>query len=583
MSGFFEELKRRKVIRAGVIYGAACFAILEGADIILSNLGLSASLMRFLVLLAILGFPLAVVLSWYYELTPDGVKRAGGADTHSATPWLSPAAGLFTALFLVIGAGAWWLSANLDTPAELPGPTAAVQAASIAVLPFANLSADPENEYFSDGLAEELLNVLARVPGLKVAGRTSSFAFKGRSDDAREIARALSVANVLEGSVRKSADRVRISVQLVQAEDGFQLWSDSFDRELDDIFAVQEEIATSIVEALEVTLVGGVTDPIVEPTTTNQMAYDKYLWGRYNLAKRTEEGIYEAIENFNGSIMMDSMYAPSFAGLADAYMLLPLYSADVARAPGEVHSTSLEMAERAVELDPDLAEAHASLGAALTYTFDFERSLAEFDVAISLNPQYAPAHQWRSVPLTILGRYNEAIAAAQTAFSLDPLSISASLQLAQQLYLVGRPQDAIGYYERARSLSPENPKTLEDMALTFVALGSFDQAEEALGQWASEVGRDPGVFRTVIRQAAAYASRGAVGDASTAAAQEDRGPLMRARWYALVGQDETAVQHLQAAFDQQDRFLLWLPDPAFDHVRSDPRVQAVARELGVRW
>ncbi len=502
MSNFLGELKRRKVLRAGLLYGAACFAVLEGADIVLSNLGMPSSVMRFLVVLAILGFPVALTLSWAYELTPDGLKRSGDGQIES-TPWLSPSAGMFTVVLLALGGVAWWVSANLGEgsgdAAGVALPATEVPRESVAVLPFANLSTDPENEYFSDGLSEELLNVLSRVPGLKVAARTSSFSFKDKNADAREIGRSLAVANVLEGSVRKAEERVRITAQLVEAETGFQLWSSSFDRQLDDIFAVQDEIATAIVQALEMELVGGVENPVLQPVTTNQMAYDKYLWGRFNLAKRTEAGIYEAIENFNGSIMMDSAYAPAYAGLADAYLVLHNHSAEVAADPTEAFATSRAMAERAVELDPTLAEAHASLGGALAIqSMDWEGATAAFERAIALNPQYALAHQWLSVPLAILGRYVEAIAAARTAVSLDPLSVPANSQLGQLLYIVGRSRDAIEQFDRALALERDAPFNYELSALAYAQLGSWTEARDMAREFAIGFGFDPDPFTDLI-------------------------------------------------------------------------------------
>ncbi|NNF29367.1 MAG: hypothetical protein HKN73_19225 [Gemmatimonadetes bacterium] len=581
MSSFLGELKRRKVVRAGVIYGAVSFAALEGFEIVLSNLGLPMSLMRFLVVFAIMGLPLALVLAWYFELTPDGLKRAGDAGTPTRTPWLSTGAVVATSLFLVLGSAAWWLSSNLDAPAAFE--PVSVDAASVAVLPFANLSDDPENEYFSDGLAEELLHVLAGVPGLKVAARTSSFSFKGRVQDVREVGRSLAVATVLEGSVRKSQDRVRINAQLVQAEDGFQLWSQSYDRELDDIFALQDEIAMSIVDAMEMTLVGGVEDLELEPVTTNQMAYDKYLWGRYNLGKRTEAGIQEAIENFSGSIMLDSTYARAYSGLADANLLLPSVAAGDAVRPGDAYAAGLAMARRAVELGPDLAESHASLGGALLAGWELEGGVRSLDRATELNHQYSLAHQWSALPLALLGRYNEALAAARAAASLDPLSAVAVAELGLTLRYVRRPADAVEQYDVALALDPDHAAALEGLALSYIELGAWDEARESYGRWAAQVGRDPLSVDRLVQAARTFADGGPPGDASEVIRQESRSAWARARWHALVGEDERAILEIQRAFDARHGAFWTVADPLLERLRSDPRVEAVGREIGIRW
>ncbi|MCL7983701.1 MAG: hypothetical protein M8872_00405 [marine benthic group bacterium] len=323
---FFAELKRRRVFRVMAVYGAVAFGVLQAADVLIPALHLPESMITGIAALALLGFPLAIVLAWAFERTPDGLTRTPEAVTAELTEIVaqSPGRRWPAGIAAVIGtallvSGAWWVAgrgseaSSASDPGATSGPTAAAfgdpagrepgdYTGSIAVLPFVNMSGDRENDYFSDGLSEELINALVMVDGLKVAARTSAFAFRGQERDVREIGAELGVEHVLEGSVRKAGDRVRITAQLIHADDGFHLWSETYDRQLDDIFAVQEEIAEAITEQLELTLTPDDRDRLARRRTEDLEAYDLYLLGRHNWATRTDEGLVSAQRFFESAI-----------------------------------------------------------------------------------------------------------------------------------------------------------------------------------------------------------------------------------------------------------------------------------------
>lgn len=326
---FIEELKRRKVVRMATVYGAVVFVVVEVADLVFPALGFPAWMYSFVVVLALLGFPVALGISWVFDLTRDGVKRT---EATSATAkfgaqrverWIS-ARTAAVALVLVSGG---WLAGRVTGggAADSAGPGDDGTFESIAVLPFVDMSPAGDQEYFGDGIAEELLNALAKIPNLKVAARTSAFSFKGRNPDIAMVAEALNVQTVLEGSIRKAGNQLRITAQLIRAEDGFHLWSETYDRPADDVFAVQDELARAIVAALRVQLTGEQEAELTRRGTQNVGAHNAYLLGRFQWNRRTEVGLRGGIENFTRAIELDSMYAEAYAGLADANAILHNY------------------------------------------------------------------------------------------------------------------------------------------------------------------------------------------------------------------------------------------------------------------
>jgi TolB-like protein/Tfp pilus assembly protein PilF len=342
---------------------------------------------------------------------------------------------------------------------------------SIAVLAFENMSGDPDQEYFSDGISEELLNVLAKLPGLRVAARTSSFQFKGQHDDIAEIANALSVAHILEGSVRKSGNKLRVTAQLIKADDGFHLWSETYDRELDDIFAVQDEISAAIVAALKEHLGLAVETAPRAIAAANSEAHEAYLRGRYFVVHRTQAAIEGAVREFEKAIALDPDYALAHAELAIATLFLRDLTDSEATARATPH------AERAMALDPTLAEAHAATGwlLAMSVQSSSEEILTHFRRAIQINPNYAIVYNWMAIFFLELGHYAEGFAAIETAVRLDPLSIPTRQNYIRQLIFRNRLEEADREIEKYASIAPSRAATLQNWR---TSLG---------GEWANEI------------------------------------------------------------------------------------------------
>lgn len=447
---FWEELLRRRVVRAAVFYVAGAWILAQALDLLLDAFDAS-HYMRFVVAGLIIGLPIATVLAWMFDITPSGIERTPGladpgAGAHPVTP--SPAAVL---------------------PAVTPAPER-----SIAVLPFANLSQEAENEYFSDGLSEEIRNQLARVEGLRVAARTSSFAFKGRHEDVREIGRRLNVASVLEGGVRKHADTVRIDVQLVNTADGYQVWAESFERRLDDIFKLQTEVACAVIAAVRPR--DGVPErPQVEPATRNFDAYNLYLLGRHHFHKRTDAALARAVDCFRKAIGLDSNYALAYSGLADAYALSSAgYYGNLP--PAEAIAMALPAAERALELAPALAEPHASLGLIRHVQGRFEAAAQALEHALELNRGYLMAHVWLGLVLTGLGRYRDAAARNREAFRLDPLSPIVNSNVGFDALRFGDVADAEARFRTAMEVDPGFPVPYSGMARLESSRGNAAEA-----------------------------------------------------------------------------------------------------------
>ncbi|NNE04399.1 MAG: adenylyl cyclase, partial [Xanthomonadales bacterium] len=325
---FIKELKRRNVFKVGIAYAVVAWLILQVADVMIDNIGAPDWLFRAIVLVLALGFPLVLVFAWAFELTPEGIKREKDVDRSQS---IAPQTGqklnyaIMAVMALALGYFIWdKFSASAPEPVASASDEQVIDK-SIAVLPFVNMSADENNEYFSDGLSEELLNLLAKVDGLKVAARTSSFKFKNSDDDIADIGQKLNVATILEGSVRKHGNQARITAQLIKVDDGFHLWSETYDRNLDNIFQVQDEIARAIVDALKLPLLGQDEQAVAASSASSFEAYDLYLLGRHHYRQVNEQGFKKAVEYFTRATDVDPDYAPAWSGLADAYLGLSDY------------------------------------------------------------------------------------------------------------------------------------------------------------------------------------------------------------------------------------------------------------------
>jgi len=446
---FVDELKRRNVIRVAIAYAIIAWLIAQVTELAFDSFGTPDWAIKTVLFLLIIGFPLALLFAWAFELTPDGLKREKDVDrSESITPRTGRKLNYSIIAVLILALG--YFAADkflLDTPRDVE-VSQTTAGKSIAVLPFVNMSSDPEQEYFSDGISEELLNVLSKIPGLRVSARTSSFQFKGENLDIVRIGQQLNSSLVLEGSVRKSGTSVRITAQLIDAGTGFHLWSETYDRQIEDVFAVQDEISAAIVAELQehLGLQVGVA-PRVQ-AAENPAAHEAYLRGLYLVAQDTHAGRMEAVDQFERALSHDPDYAIAHAGLASAIL--------GSRRPGaEVPPSAALHVKRAMELDPTLAEVHVAEGILFYHEINLEDALTSFRRAVQINPNYASAYAWMGLVLNLdLGRYDEAFPMRETAMRLDPLSIPTIVFYLQALIERNRLAEADRELAKIASIFP---------------------------------------------------------------------------------------------------------------------------------
>lgn len=435
MGNIFNELKRRNVIRVAIAYIVASWLLLQVADVVLNNIEAPPWVFRAILLVVALGFPFALIFAWAFELTPEGIRKERDVDrsqsiTHATGRKLDFV--IIGALILAVGYFAFdkfiGNTTNDSSPAAASDEVTRgeIPEMSIAVLPFVNMSSDPEQEFFSEGISEELLNTLAQFPGLRVAARTSSFQFKGLNQDIGKIAHTLNVAHVLEGSVRKSGTKLRITAQLIKADDGYHLWSNTYDRELDDIFAVQDEIAGAISAALQIKLALDSANSAAQPGTikaANTEAYEAFLRGRRLIHERGRASLEEAVRYLEQSLRLDNNFAPAHAQLAIATALL-------LEGPETYGDLSLEQVkrianphlERATELEPNLADGYAARALLALNTSDLSVAIDYAHKALEANPSYIDAMNWLYLALGELGEYEEMDRVMAQILATDPLT-----------------------------------------------------------------------------------------------------------------------------------------------------------------
>jgi TolB-like protein len=508
-----DELRRRNVFRVAIAYVLLGWAVLQGADFLLDLAGAPEWVMRVFAIAGLVGFPFALFFAWAFELTPEGVKREKDLDrSQSIAPQTGKRLnrviiGLLLLVIVLMAVERVFVVGETDTDSA---PLATAAAPSIAVLPFVNMSADPDNEYFSEGVAEEILNVLARIPELKVTARTSAFSYKGSEATVAQIARELGVNHVLEGSVRKAGSQVRVTAQLIEAGNDFHLWSETYDRELDDIFAIQDEIAQSIAEALRVRLLPAADQPNLTGTT-NLEAYQLYLQGVNLWHLRTGESLEQALTLFAQSIALDPGFARAHAYLALAWGVITDYTD---RPLTETLPATQAAAEAALALDPDSVEAATALiqpllaesPAALELLIERGRQL------IARNPGFATSHQWHATNLLNAGFVEEAAAAYRTGLDLDPRSRIIHQNLAMLQVVQGRFDEAANLLENLDEIAPDYWDGVLARFLLYLVSGQREAAEAAGNRLAGILGRTRNtvplyldLFFTPDRQAAAAA------------------------------------------------------------------------------
>jgi TolB-like protein/DNA-binding winged helix-turn-helix (wHTH) protein/Flp pilus assembly protein TadD len=529
----------------------------------------------------------------YRFLAP--VSRDGEAAEPSATPAeppvmeapapavkrrLSPRSIAALAVALIgIGAVAYFVIAGRSE--EKPAASRA-DPSSLAVLPFANASDDPADEYFSHGLTEELMDRLSRDGKLRVVSRTSAFALKGQNLGAREVGEMLGVASLVEGSVRRDGERLRINVRLVNAGDGYQLWSETYDRRLTDVIGVQEEIAQSIARTLSGQLRGEARVQAPDAPLADPIAYDHYLKGRFYWHRRTEHGLRAAVEHFGTAVQHAPQYAPAWAGLGDAYAVLGFYDY---LPPSEAFPKAQEAAQRALELDPDNASAEATLGyAALYFDWSLARAEERFRRSIELDPHSSKAHQWYGNLLTAAGRFEEAEREMRRAQQLEPLSLIASAALGWSLYHSGRHEQALEQYRLTLGLDPEFELAYLWSGWALEALGRYD---EALAMLDEAVTRSQGNGISTASLARVRALRGERDEAKGILEKllESNSYLpayeIGKAWLAL-GDSKQAAKWLERAVEQRSHSLVFLRvDPQLSPHREDPALQKIAARVAL--
>ena len=453
---------------------------------------------------------------------------------------------------------------------------------TIAVLPFINASSDPENEYLSDGITDELIVALAKVEGLRISSRTSVFALKGKSQDVRAIGALLGASVVLEGTVRKAGERLRITAQLTSTDDGQLLWSQRYDRTLEDVFAIQDEIANTIVSTLRATTFASLETPVARRHTENVRAHSLYLRGRHAWNKRTQEGVFEAIDFFEQAIAEDAEYALAYTGLADSFALLLDYRAVPVQ---EWHERAKHHARKALALDESLAEAHTSLAWSLfIYDWDWDAAAQEFRRALELDPKYATAHQWHAFSLASRGRLDEALLEGHVAQELDPASVSIRRTLGW-LYFYGRRYEQAKYHlSRAIEMNPEAEETYRVLGLALAMQGDLIEAERVLREAITLRGAGAYAVATLGYVLARAGNREAalahLRDLEQRAATGYVSPVAFATVYLGLGDVEDALDWTERAREERRGWVTYLRvNPIFDPVRHSPRFQALLTKM----
>jgi len=582
------EIHRRSLWQVLGIFLLGGWVAFEVVQTLTEGLGLPEWFPAFAIVLLIVGLPVVLATAFVQEGGPG--RGAGELDVGAPAVPARAASGLFTwrnailggvsALTLLIGVGVGWIffGGGLSTG---PAPTSIEQ--SVVVLPFVNMSGDPDNEYFSDGITEELLNALAQIPDLRVPGRTSSFAFKGQNLTIQQIADTLNVAHVLEGSVRRDGDRVLITAQLVDAQTDTHLWSATFERELTDIFAIQRDIARAIVDQLQVTLGADEEATLVTEATESIEAHEAYLRGRFFWNQRTESGLRTAITEFQRAVDLDSNYAEAYSGLADSYLLVDAYVLTLGRIDYRTNlDRGLIAAERAVQLDPDLGMAHASLGFGLWNVGEWESAEGEFERAIQLNPGYATAHYWYGFSLSHIGKALEGVIHTERAFELDPVSQVNSLILGIGLRLAGRTEEAIEQLHKTTGFAPDWAAGWRELGKMLVESGEYEEGLEALVNSARLGNLDVQAARDAYEAAIRYRQ---TGEPQTFSDFESS--ALRLIWlYSQTGQPDRAIELFDDYYVGQGAYgraaqahVQFISDIA----RDDPRYQALLEQAGITW
>ncbi len=584
MNNFFAELKRRNVYKVAIAYGVVAWLLMQIASQIFPFFNIPNWAVRLVVLGLILGFPIALIIAWAFELTPEGIKRTEDVDPVAIARAPKKHAWIYVvAIGAAISIGLFFVgryTAQSGPPS--PAMAGSLPEKSIAVLPFDNLSRDPDNAFFAEGVQDEILTRLAKVADLKVIARTSTQKFKSAPGNLSDIAKQLGVLNILEGSVQKANDQVRVNVQLVNAMTNAHLWAEIYDRKLTDIFAVESDIAKTIADTLQAKLTGSERSAMLHAPTEDPVAHELYLKGRHFWGLRGEN-LLRAIDFYNQAIARDPNYALAYAGLGETYILLPYYTgADPKEARPKAKAATL----KALELNPNLAEAHNAMGKiAYTVDIDLQRAIREHQRAIELSPNLASAHHWISNgPLSGLGRLDEAITEGERSIELDPLSAINLVDLADTYLYARRFKEADAVMKKALEIDPSFAYAHWIYGILLQVSGDLEGARM---QYATARARENDAQAIALRaQLAAIMSRREEA-VSALAALEELGKRQyveayyRALLYLSLGQKDQALTALEQSYAERDGDDIGVikVDPLLDSLHGDPRFEALVEKV----
>ena len=582
IDNFFAELKRRNVYKVAVAYAVVGWLLVQVATQVFPFLEIPNWVVRLVIVLVVIGFPVALIIAWAFEATPEGIKRTEVADaTHEHSrgkTWI---------YVVVVGAAvsvALFFLGRYTAGNKNVAPSAnELSAKSIAVLPFDNLSRDPDNAFFAEGVQDEILTRLAKVADLKVIARTSTQKFKSAPENLPDIAKQLGALNILEGSVQKANDQVRVNVQLINAMTNAHLWAEIYDRKLTDIFAVQSDIAKTVADTLQARLTGSEKQMMAAQSTTDTTAYELYHKGRALWEKRTGDNIPKAIAFYQQAIARDPNYALAYAGVSSAYILSPFYAGADRHEAG---SKAKEAALKALRLDPKLAEAHAALGKVLFFAdVDLAGAMREYKRAIELKPNDATAHHWLgNDSLAALGQFDEAIAEGKRSVELDPLSVVINADLGQTLYYAHRFDESVAQLR----------KTLEIDPTSFYAhytLGVALQGKNDLSGAIAEYERAKQLSDTYEMSTFCTQAKAQAGDKDAAqkmlseldeiSKRREVEGYYRALLYLSLNNKEEALRWLEQSYAERDGSnICWINvDPLLDSLRGDPRFEALVQKV----
>jgi TolB-like protein/Tfp pilus assembly protein PilF len=597
---FIEELKRRNVVRVGLAYAVVAWLLLQLADVVLNNISAPDWVFGSIMLVLILGFPLVLIFAWVFEMTPEGLKKETEIDrsqsiTHSTGRKLDfvimglMAAALVYFAWDKFGPGAAGepgarpanteISADIKESAEETveagqAESASTSPRSIAVLPFVDMSPEKDQEYLSDGIAEELLNLLAKIPDLQVAARTSSFSFKGKDVKIADIAKELNVAAVLEGSLRKSGNRVRITTQLIQADNGFHLWSETYDRNLDDVFAIQDEISAAVVDALKIQLLGAAPKSV----EVNPDAYALYLQGRYFRARRTQGDIQKAGELYEQALQLDPTYAPAWAAVSQ------VYAGQAGQSYIDLHQgyvKARQAAQKALDLDPALVDGWVALsGIQSAYDWDWDGANASLSHALELAPGNVDAIIAMGYLQRVLGNLDQAIVLFRRAVELDPVTLGGYHSLGLALIYAGELDEADEVYQHLLAMNPQFTHANLARARVMLLKGRPEEALAISEKEAEPFWREYGILVDL------YAlGRTDEADARLAPFIEQNqqdSAYQIAQIYGFRGDQDKVFEWLERAYAQRDGGLPeLLYDPFLKPFNTDPRWIGIVRKVGL--